>query len=1017
MSGFVHRVPDVVSLVLHCRNDAICIVLRRYAVKFAKELVVQSMVSIFLLLQSPVEKTVLERTIRVKKEIGKLNHIYNQPDFYLGRFARNIPASDTLTYCIIALRVEFQKEEPDDSLTTGDGTFDTTSYGIPGTFTYKPPYDSLYFVSLMEFAKQYYEDITFGRIRFSYLVLPVVRVPHTIRYYGDYQFFGQGITSFFRDAIRAVDEQTDIVFSDLIYDCPNSTGLVFPRILIFFAGGAYQTDVRGDSPYDLPAVTIYSGALDYYLGEPYIIANGGRDTIYDATLMPMTMSQDSVVIGVHGTLVHELNHLMFFTNDVYDYNFLGTGAGYYDLMATGGYGGDIRVSYPDTTLYVPEGFLPTRPGAYTLLYMDSIQTLICPTCQRIVEPSEVVDIHSRNASRAVNYTITPPSGTPSYYRVWLDPDEYYLIEFRKRELVEDSVVNFIWNDDSTLIYGVYDGEWDFSLPGEGLLVWHIDENIIDSMGWEHQSARPMGVDLMEADGVQDFEYYYGNFTAWWKGTPYDPYWSGNRDMLDETTFPSTLSNERKRTGWRIFSISPVSTTMSFSIENTLQSGYFHPFGTNYRFSRTFVVPHDVDGDGNQEAVVLMDVHVDTVDPQNLQVNLRSMLVVVDSSARPLVAERTFIRGAQYFWYDYVFHYPPLVYDFNGNGSAEIYLGSVDGKIYAYEVTSSLTPVSGYPISMGYPVRGCLRRVGPYILAGLDDGNLVLVDPLTGSVESSFNTHQPATACPLVVSDTIYYQSPDGIFYVLDGNLNLLSSTPLENLPNPTNIMPVLVNGRIYTATENYLWILDRDLNVLKRVPIEALPLEMSFASDGILLFTAGGVYLYGFDGSLKGKLKEEGLFGVSAPGPMVGPYEFDYSWNAQVAYPAILSANGNYYYIFADAKGNVYSYRLDEAEVLVSSYYDRTTSVEVAGGPEVSPYVYPNPVPSGVVPIVRFSASAGERVRIMVLDFSGRKVLEKTYDVPMDGIQEVPIEADYMRGAYFVIVEGKGRAKFFVKGR
>jgi len=979
--------------------------------------VVQSMVSFFLLFQSPVERTVLERTIQVKREIGKLNHIYNQPDFYAGRFARKIPASDTLTYCIIALRVEFQKEEPDDSLTTGDGTFDTTSYGIPGTFTYKPPYDSLYFVSLMEFAKRYYEDITFGRIRFSYLVLPVVRVPHTIRYYGDYQFFGQGITSFFRDAIRAVDEQTDIVFSNLIYDCPNSTGLVFPRILIFFAGGAYQTDIKGDSPYDLPAVTIYSGALDYYLGEPYIIANEGRDTIYDATLMPMTMSQDSVFIGVHGTLVHELNHLMFFTNDVYDYNFTGTGAGYYDLMATGGYGGDVKVSYDDTTIYVPEGFLPTRPGAYTLLYMDSIHTLICPTCQRIVEPSEVVDIYSADASGAVNYTVAPPFEHPSYYRVWLDPDEYYLIEFRKRERVEDSVVNFVWNNDSTLIYGIYDGEWDFSLPGEGILVWHIDQNIIDSMGWEHQSARPMGVDLMEADGVQDFEYYYGNFTAWWKGTPYDPYRSGNRDRLDETTFPSTLSNERKFTGWRIFSISPVSSTMEFSIENTLQAGYFHPFGTRYRFSRTFVIPHDVDGDGNQEAVVLMDVHVDTVDVQNLQVNLKSLLVVVDSSARPVVAERTFLKGAQYFWYDYIFHYPPLVYDFDGNGVAEIYLGSVDGNIYAYEVSSFLTPVAGYPLPMGYPVRGCLERVGSRILAGLDDGRLVLLDPLSGNVDFSFNTRQPVTACPLVVSDTVFYQSPDGTFYVLDGNLNPISSTVLENLPNPTNIRPLLINGRIYTATENYLWILDRNLEVLKRVPIRALPLELSFSSDGILLFTGEGVYLYGFDGSLKGRLKERALFGVSAPHPMVGPHEFDYSWNAQVSYPAILSANGTYYYVFADAKGNVYSYRLGEVSPLVSSYYVRVNSMELAESSKVTPYVYPNPVSDGITPVVRFSASAGERVRIMVLDFSGRKVLERTYDVPIDGVQEVPLEFNFGRGAYFVIVEGKGRAKFFVRGR
>ena len=979
------------------------------------------MILSLLILQTPVQKVFFERYARVEKALKELNSRYNQPEFYIGRFkGRSAPAPDTLTVCVIALRVEFQKEIPDDSLTTGDGTFDLSTHGKPGTFDYKPPYDSLYFVSMMEFSRRYYEDITYGRIRFSYLVLPVVQVPHPIRYYGDLNFFGQGITSFFRDAIRAVDEQTSIVFRDLINDCPNSTGLVFPRILIFFAGGAYQTDRNGDSPYDLPAVTLYSGALDYYLGQPFIVANEGRDTIYDATLMPMAMTQDSFVVGLQGTLIHELNHLIFFTNDVYDYNFLGTGAGYYDLMATGGYGGDVKVNYPDTTLYIYEGFLPTRPGAYTLLYMDSIINLICPTCQRIVEPSEVVDVYARDYRDAVSLNIQPSTFQPHFYRVWLDPDEYYLVEFRKREYVEDSLVNFIWNSDSTLLYGIYDREWDFALPGEGLLVWHIDGNIIDSAGWAHQSARPMGVDLMEADGAQDFEYYLGNFDAWWKGTPYDPYRADNRSRIDESTFPSTLSNEKGITGWRISGISSVSSTMSFSISNGIQMGYFHPFGQEFHFSRAMITPHDVNGDGVEEAVVLLDMHVDTVNPENLDVVIRSMLVVLDTSGNPLYPERYFTRNESYFWYDYTFHYPPLVHDFDGDGNPEVYLASVDGKIHAFEMGATMSPMPGYPYSMDYPLRGCLSRVGNYILLGRDDGSLILFDPVARSVINSYNTFTPATSCPEIVGDTIYYQSPDGILYVLDGSLNLLARIEMESLPQPLDIKPIFLNGKIYAATENYLWIIDgSNFDILRKSPLRDVPEEISFYRKGILISTSSRLFQYGFDGSFEGKVADEGIFPVSFSDEfLVNNYRFDYSRGFGDVYPALLSLGGDgYAYAFADVKGNVYIYRLGNGEPVVRSYREHVLDVESNANIALKPYVYPNPVEPRKTPIVRFGGEAGKSYRILVLDFSGRKVFETSHYASVDGVQEVPLGGSFSRGVYYVVVEGKGRARFFVKGR
>ena len=98
------------------------------------------MILAFLISNFDLNKKLFQRFSYVEKQISSFNKRINQLKFYKNKFSTF--SNDTLTICILALRVEFQKEVPDDPLTTGDGTFDTTSSGIKGTFDYKPPYDS-----------------------------------------------------------------------------------------------------------------------------------------------------------------------------------------------------------------------------------------------------------------------------------------------------------------------------------------------------------------------------------------------------------------------------------------------------------------------------------------------------------------------------------------------------------------------------------------------------------------------------------------------------------------------------------------------------------------------------------------------------------------------------------------------------------------------------------------------------------------------------------------------------------
>ena len=120
-------------------------------------------------------------------------------------------------------------------------------------------------------------------------------------------------------------------------------------------------------------------------------------------------------------------------------------------------------------------------------------------------------------------------------------------------------------------------EFDWALPGNGIVVWHIDQNVIDEKLAENKintDKTRRGVDVEEADGVQDigeqFTTIFGDVIIG-EGTEQDFWYADNKAELFKNIFnkdsrPDTKTNTGANSLITIKDFSSISNRMSFKIE-------------------------------------------------------------------------------------------------------------------------------------------------------------------------------------------------------------------------------------------------------------------------------------------------------------------------------------------------------------------------------------------------------------------------------------------------------------------
>jgi immune inhibitor A len=259
-------------------------------------------------------------------------------------------------------------------------------------------------------------------------------------------------------------------------------------------------------PYDNDGNGFVDAFIVVHAGQGAEVTGATGDIWSHKWVLPSAYSADGTNIYAYltipedariGVSAHELGHLLFGWPDLYDTDYSSAGIGDWCLMAGGSWGGG--------------GDIPVHPSAWCKLNQGWANAVV-PTTNATV-------------------TITDVKSSKQVYRLWKDGgagSEYFLVEVRDRT------------------------GYDQSLPGPGMLIWHVDDAISGNTNENHPQ-----VALVQADGQRQLELNVNRGDA---GDPY-PGTSGNT-AFSSTTTPNSKSYGGVNTCVSVTSISPAGPSMT-----------------------------------------------------------------------------------------------------------------------------------------------------------------------------------------------------------------------------------------------------------------------------------------------------------------------------------------------------------------------------------------------------------------------------------------------------------------------
>jgi hypothetical protein len=460
--------------------------------------------------------------------------------------------------------------------------------------------------------------------------------------------------------------------------------------------------------------------------------------------------------GLAGTLFHEFCHLLG-AYDLYDVTGWSMGVGAWSLMGYGAWLGEWSAG-------APPGTIPGMLDAFHKVMFGWLEPLV------VNIPKESIPIFAATMDTS-RFNIRGDSLNPIIVKVPITNTEYFLIENRQAVVKKDTFhreVDTLGVDvEDGVVIGIDNNQYDFFLPGSGVLIWHIDEQVISEFGpYNAININPShkGVDLEEADGIQDFD-GWRNFDSYEIfGSKYDPFFVGGYNY---EFGPQTNPNSNSYYGKTYLTVkvnsgldSMMPTNVGFSL---FQAGFPKDVGSGIEFLAAKYA--DLDLDGNNEIIVPTtngEIYAWKHDgssyipeqPDGLFAPRYATLYSTIAIGDVLGDEKLEVIEATANGWVYVLEasgYPPVLYlqttdkiraapvlaDLNGDGKKDIIVGSMDMRLYAWSGNGQ--PIAGFPVYLGSEVRTSVAITNendPKIVVFGSDNRLFLINK-DGSIAEGF----------------------------------------------------------------------------------------------------------------------------------------------------------------------------------------------------------------------------------------------------------------------------------------
>ncbi|MCX7994340.1 MAG: M6 family metalloprotease domain-containing protein [candidate division WOR-3 bacterium] len=376
----------------------------------------------------------------------------------------------------------------------------------------KSEFDSLIYGENENSMRKYFNEVSYGKFTISKQsnIIGWVRAPQNYQYYvgdsfGFYSDYPNNVQRLVMDACSLADPYVN--FSD--YD-GDGDGIVDGIFIVHAGPGAEETG----NPRDIWSHQWQLSNTGTSCPGPYQTQDGVKVDYYSMEPERLVNPPSRITVGV---FVHEFGHVLGLP-DLYDTDYSTNGIGIFCLMAAGSWGKASSSDKPGNT--------PSHPSAWCKYQLG----WLTPT------PVERTGI-----SKLENQQIPCSARSPFAIRMLEDPGgpdwnyysggrgEYFLIENRYRT------------------------GFDRSLPGDGLLILHVD----DSRRTNENENHPL-VGIMQADGDGDFLLPR---TTWGKA---EDLWKNDTIGFYDGSTPSSRFYGDSASGVTVYDIGPADSIMTAS---------------------------------------------------------------------------------------------------------------------------------------------------------------------------------------------------------------------------------------------------------------------------------------------------------------------------------------------------------------------------------------------------------------------------------------------------------------------